>query len=228
MKAIPTERRALILDFDGVIVETEALHFRCWKEAFAELYGLHVDGDHRQIVGLSLDAIYTHWARSTATQSVLTNEAKERLLAYKTSRYFELGATLLEPMDGLVELVTWAQDVGWYVTIASRARRLRLLRTLDMLALRLNFDLIMGTEDLVDAYTDRKLHTLSAAPFGVAASDCVVIEDSASGVRDARACGVGIVIGLTTSLDAAALRTAGAMHVVDTLVAVKAILERSE
>ena len=44
-----TSKHALILDFDGVVVATERLHFECWNAAFDELLGIRIDGDHRRL-----------------------------------------------------------------------------------------------------------------------------------------------------------------------------------
>ncbi len=209
-------RRALILDFDGVIVETEALHFHCWNAAFEERWGVRVAGDHRQLVGLSLAQIYALWCGARAGEPLVLSAADEAaLLARKTELYFERGAETLRPVSGVVDLIRRAHDGGWYVAIASRARRVRLLRTLELLKLPPLFDIILGSEDLVDPRTDRKRHARAAAPFGIAPARCLVIEDSASGVRDARADGIGCVIGLTTSLDRQALLSAGAHAVVE-------------
>ena len=209
-------RRALILDFDGVIVETEALHFECWNAAFHERWGVRVAGDHRQLVGLSLAQIYGLWGKAAAGDPLVLSAADEAaLLARKTELYFERGVETLRPIPGVVDLIQRAHDAGCYVAIASRARRLRLLRTLAMLHLPPLFDIVLGSEDLVDPATDRKRHARAAAPFGIAPQRCLVIEDSASGVRDARADGIGCVVGLTTSLDQQALLSAGAHWVIE-------------
>ncbi|MGK7888739.1 MAG: HAD hydrolase-like protein, partial [Leptolyngbyaceae cyanobacterium] len=106
---------------------------------------------------------------------------------------------------------------GWYVAIASRSRRLRLLKTLELVGIAIPFDVIMGTEDVVNSVSDRKEHHRAAQIFSIEANNCIVIEDSPSGVADALASSIGKVIGLTTSFDRGALLEAGAHYVVDSL-----------
>ncbi|MEM7128137.1 MAG: HAD family phosphatase [Chloroflexota bacterium] len=219
------QRRALILDFDGVIVETEKLHFDCWNAAFVEQFDIQLDGSYRQIVGLSLRDIYGLWCNATdGAPLVLTSSVEQALLDRKTELYYELGDEILEPVPGIIELIQWAHGQGWYVTIASRARRVRLLRTLEMLKMPVYFDLIMGTEDVVDPHTEQKVHTKTLTPFDIQPTHAIVIEDSASGVRNAKACHAGCVIGLTTSLKRDTLLAVGADHVVDLPMEVPKIL----
>ena len=190
-------RQALILDFDGVIVETEKLHFDCWNAAFQERFGIYLPGSFEQIVGLSIQEIYTLWSHASTDGSLhLTAEAEKELLARKTELYYEIGTETLTPIPGIVPVIKWARQHDWYVTIASRARRTRLLRTLDVLKLPVYFDLIMGTEDVVDPISDQKVHIRTVRPFDIHPANSVVIEDSASGVRSAKACATGMVIGL--------------------------------
>jgi sugar-phosphatase len=124
-------------------------------------------------------------------------------------------------MPGSVELMQRAYDSDWYIALASRARRIRLHRTLAVIHFPLQFDAILGTEDIVDPSTDRKNHARAGQLFGIDAAHCVVIEDSLSGIMDACAAGIGRVIGLTSSFDQAALLAAGAHEVVDQLDAVR-------
>src|SRR5689334_17358462 len=74
-------RRMLILDFDGVLVDTEPIHFESWNRAFDELLGFQIDGDYRQLVGLTLDEIYHLWANSPAGKHItIQPEMKTALL----------------------------------------------------------------------------------------------------------------------------------------------------
>lgn len=215
-------KRMLILDFDGVMVDTEPLNFQSWNYAFSELLGIKLDVEASALVGLSLEQIYALWAGTHGL--TLTPELETQLLAKKNERYFSSGAGVLAPMPGCLSLVSAAQDAGWYTAIVSRARRLRVLRTLSMLNIPALFDLVMGSEDAVDSATDCKIHSRAGEVFGIPASDCVVIEDSLSGVRNAYDCDIGMVIGFTSSMDAEALRGAGAHHIVDHLSEAQALL----
>lgn len=211
-------RRALILDFDGVLVDSEPIHQESWRRAFDEVLGIPAGSAPGDEIGLSLEAIFDRWG--AALEVELTDAQKDALLARKTEIFYALGADRLRPMPGSVALVRRAQALGWYVAIVSRARRLRLHGTLGMMQMPALFDLVLGCEDGVDPLTDRKDHARAARFFQIDPAQCVVIEDSASGVADARAAGIGRVIGLTTTLAADALCAAGAHQAVDHLDAV--------
>ena len=208
-------RRVLILDFDGVVVNTEEVHFESWREAFRQLLGVHLPGDYTQVVGLTLDELFDMWR--PAARVPLTSDMQRRLLAAKTDLFFSIGAGRLKPLPGVADLVRGAQQQGWYAAIASRGRRLRLLKTLELAQLPAIFELILCLEDVVDPQSDRKIHSRAAVALNADPAACVVIEDSPSGIADALDSGIGWVIGLTTSFDAGALRAAGAHEAVSRL-----------
>jgi beta-phosphoglucomutase len=205
-------RRCLILDFDGVLVDTEPLHFEAWQRAFEQLMGMRIAGNYHLLVGLSLEQIYQLWSGDSA--HLLTGELRQQLLALKTETFLTLAAEQLEPMAGSIALLRRAQAAGWYTAVVSRSLRMRLHRTLDIIHMPALFDLILGSEDAVDPLTDRKNHARAAHIFNINPLACVVIEDSVSGIKDALASVIGTVIGLTSSLDAETLKQAGAHQVV--------------
>jgi len=162
-------------------------------------------------VGLNQAEIYRLWAGSEANS--LTDDLRQALLALKKQTFLTLAADL-QPIPGSITLLRRAQAYGWYTAIASRALRMRLHRTLDIIQMPALFDVILGNEDVLDRITDRKVHARAAHLFGIDPHDCVVIEDSASGIKDALACGIGRVIGFTSSLNTSTLEQAGAHEVV--------------
>jgi sugar-phosphatase len=208
-------RRVLILDFDGVVVNTEEVHFESWREAFRQQLGVRLPGDYTQVVGLTLDELFEMWRPLAPVP--LTADLRQRLLAAKTDLFFTVGKGRFKPIPGVADLVRDAQRQGWYAAIASRGRRMRLLRTLELARVPAVFELILALEDAVDPTTDRKVHARAAWALGAEPAACVVVEDSLSGIADALDSGIGRVIGLTTSFDAAALRQAGAHEVISRL-----------
>ena len=207
----PNPRRCLIFDFDGVLVDSEPLHFESWQQAFDQLMGIRIEGNHHLLVGLTQEEIYRLWSGSQITS--LTDDLRQALLDLKKQTFLTLAAEL-QPMPGSIDLLRRAQAGGWYTAIASRALRLRLHLTLEITQMPPLFDVILGNEDVVNPITDRKIHARAAQMFGIDPRDCVVIEDSVSGIKDALSCGIGTVIGLTSSLKASALQQAGAHYVV--------------
>lgn len=206
----PSPRRCLIFDFDGVLVDSEPLHFESWQQSFEQLMGIRIAGSHHLLVGLNQEQIYQLWAGERV--SSLTDDLRTALLDLKKQTFLTLAAEL-RPMAGSVDLLRRAQANGWYTAIVSRGLRMRLHRTLDILQMPSLFDIIVGNEDALDE-ADRKVHARAAQAFGIDPRDCVVIEDSVSGIKDALACGIGRVIGLTSSLDTSVLQAAGAHEVV--------------
>lgn len=212
-------RRALILDFDGVLVDSEPLHQESWRLAFEQLLARPITDGPVDEIGHSIDAIFARWSGALGLE--FSAEQREAILARKTAIFYALGADRLRPIPGSIALIRRAQARGWYVAIVSRARRLRLHGTLAIMQMPALFDLVLGSEDGVDPLSDRKDYARAARVFAIDPARCVVVEDSASGVADARAAGIGRVIGLTTTLDAATLCAAGAHQVVDHLDAVE-------
>ncbi len=211
-------RHVLIFDFDGVVVHTEKVHFESWNATFEEEYGVRLEGDYTQVVGLTLDELMQMWTASGALPaSVLQPEVQERLLARKTDHFFEIAETIMEPVAGVADLVHKAQNLGWYAAIASRGHRRRLLKTLEMSQIPAVFELVMTADHIVDPETDRKVHSLAAEALGAYAADCIVIEDSVGGIVDASNSAIGWIIGLTSSVDANELLAAGADETVDSL-----------
>lgn len=215
LSADGARRRVLILDFDGVVVSTEEVHFESWREAYRQLLGVHLPGGYSQVVGLSLDDLFAMWQPLVGT--TVDAEMRQRLLAAKTELFFSIGEGRLKPIPGVAELVRSAQEQGWYAAIASRGRRLRLLKTLELARVPAVFELILALEDAVDPRTDRKVHARAAWALGAEPADCVVIEDSASGILDALNSDIGRVIGLTTTFNDETLRQAGAHEVLHSL-----------
>jgi len=209
-------RRALILDFDGVLVDSEPVNFASWDQAFYQVLGVRLDDPRKWRVGLSLSGIYELWSAQDASDA-----KKMELLALKRKLFFSMGAEGLRPMQGSIDLIRKAQSLGWYVAVASRATRHRVHQTFDLMKMPALFDVVLGGEDCIHPETDRKDHAKAARMLGIDPAVCVVIEDSESGIIDARAAGIGRVIGLTSSLDAELLHAAGAHEVVTSLEAVR-------
>lgn len=194
----------LLFDLDGTIVETDHLHLAAFKSVFTP-YGIEVDWDvyKTRIMGRNNPDIAREFLPGVpADRHAGIMDAKEA--AYRA------GITALEAASGLLDLLDWADAEGIPSAVVTNAPRANADLVLNALQLRHRFRVVVIGPELREAKPHPLPYLTALEALGGDPSLSVGFEDSLSGVRSAAAAGLG-VIGMTTSLDAAALRTAGAV-----------------
>jgi len=174
--------RALLLDMDGTLVNSDAVVERCWHR-WADRHGL--DGDEVMKV--------VHGRQGYASMAVLLpNRPMEQNYADNARMLAEETAD----MDGVVEIPGATQFLASLaglphalVTSADVA-----LSTARMAAAGLELPEIRITAESVGASKpDPEGFLKGAAELGVAPEDCVVFEDSGAGITAGRAAGMRVV-----------------------------------
>ena len=108
--------RALIFDFDGLIVDTESSSLAAVQEAYRR-HGHELPSDQwRQCVGTTVDP-YDHLQRLVGPEVDLTAVRAELEVRHR-AEVAELG-----PRPGVVELVTAAAATGLRLAVASSSSR---------------------------------------------------------------------------------------------------------
>ncbi len=197
--------RAIVFDFDGVIANSEPLHFRAFREVLARR-GVELTEPDYYTRYLGFDdlgafrAIAKDRGRtwSAAELTSLTADKAERMEA------LERGASVLFP--GAADAIRRAASVV-PIAIASGALGAEIRRVLDGANLTHHFKAIVAAEDTAagkpapDPYQRAVALLSESVGDAVLAADCVAIEDSRWGIASARAAGLRAV-GVTTSYDA--------------------------
>lgn len=174
--------RALLLDMDGTLVNSDVVVERCWRR-WADRHGL--DGDEVMKV--------VHGRQGYASMAVLLpNRPMEQNYADNTRMLAEETAD----MDGVVEipgatefLASLAGVPHALVTSADVA-----LSNGRMAAAGLELPDVRVTAESVGASKpDPEGFLKGAAELGVAPEDCIVFEDSGAGIAAGRAAGMRVV-----------------------------------
>ncbi|WP_324789430.1 HAD family hydrolase [Streptomyces sp. H51] len=174
--------RALLLDMDGTLVDSEAVVERCWRR-WAERHGL--DGDEvMQVV---------HGRQGYASMALLLpDRPMERNLADNARMLAEETADLegVVAVPGAAEFLASLRGVPHaLVTSADVA-----LSTARMAAAGLPMPDVRVTAESVGASKpDPEGFLKGAAALGVRPEECVVFEDSAAGIQAGRAAGMRVV-----------------------------------
>ena len=187
--------RAAIFDFDGVIVDSEPLHFRAMREALLsegiritedEYYGLYLAYDDRGALRLALE----HHGRpaEAALLDALVERKQER---------FEMVLRDVVFFPGAVELVrSLASRVP--LAIASGARRAEIEAILSAGGLRDAFSAIVGADDVTRTKPDPEPYLTAMARLapqapGLRPAECLAFEDSVPGILSAKGAGMKVV-----------------------------------
>jgi HAD superfamily hydrolase (TIGR01509 family) len=196
--------QALIFDVDGTLADTETAHLQAFNAAFAEV-GLDWFWDEALYTRLLKVAggkerlrHYWHVADLEEADGMRVNDVIDEVHAIKTRHYAARvrdGGLPLRP--GIARLIAEAQAAALPVAIATTTTPANLDALLDAPfgpAWRHRFAAICdaGTTHVKKPSPDVYLEVLRR--LGLKGSDCLAFEDSANGLRAARAAGVPTVV----------------------------------
>jgi beta-phosphoglucomutase len=187
--------RAAVFDFDGVIVDSEPLHFRALHDALRaegvtitpeEYWGIYLAYHDRAAICHALE----HHREPAPPERVTRVEQR------KIARFAEL-VPEVPVFEGARELVrTLAGELP--LAIASGARHEEIEAILLGLGLRDAFAAIVGVDDVERAkpdplpYLEAARRLATSAP-GLAPAECVALEDSLPGIVSALDAGMRVV-----------------------------------
>lgn len=175
--------KAAIFDMDGLLIDSEPL----WQEAeiagFAEV-GLDLTVDMcRRTMGMRADEMVNYWFRRHPWTGPTEAEVKQAIL----SRLAALIETRAAPMPGVFDTVALLQRAGIPMIIASSSPQSVIDTVIDSFGLRQAIPAGLSAENEPLGKPHPGVFLRAAAQLGVAARDCLVFEDSITGVIAAKA-----------------------------------------
>jgi HAD superfamily hydrolase (TIGR01509 family) len=185
---------ALILDMDGVLADTEPLHVSAWDITLQGIPST-VTGtapsasalrvEREKMTGMSTPEIAAEMVR-VFRLSVTTDE----LLSRKRRIFRTMVNGELAAFPGLhEELARWRESP---LALATSSARFEAELILDHLGLQDFFDPVITCDDVPKAKPAPDCYLLAADRLGIRPGECVVIEDSAHGIRAARDAGMRV------------------------------------
>ena len=188
--------RALIFDFNGIIVDDEPIHFELFKQVLAEegielteadYYARYLGFDDRG----AFTAAYREHGRS------LDEKLLVRLIGRKAIYYQSEIRSKVRIFPGVEKLVTTLVPV-LPLAVASGALRQEIETILSAAGLLKHFAVIISAEDVDHGKPEPEIFLKALARLNaqvedghpIDAPDCLVIEDSKEGIRGARRAGM--------------------------------------
>jgi HAD superfamily hydrolase (TIGR01509 family) len=179
---------AVVFDLDGVILETEELWDQIRESLARERGGRWSERAQADMMGMSS----VEWSRYmhdvvglAEPPEEINREVVRRLLA----RYAEH----LPLIDGAVDAVR-RLAVRWRLGLASSSNREIIDGALEAAGIASLFAATVSSEEVPRGKPAPDVYLEAARRLGVDAATCAAVEDSANGIRSARAAGMRVIV----------------------------------
>lgn len=187
--------KAVIFDMDGVLVDSEPVHFESTVRVM-EQFGLpFTDDDNRRFIG-STDRVMFDVLKSMHS---LANPIEE-LIEMRKAVYLELiqnGALVWR--EGIRELVRELAEGGHSLAVASSGLKRIIEYTLNRGKIRDHFQAVVSADDIPAPKPSPEIYLEAARRIGIDPAYCAAIEDTDVGVRAAKNAGMFVIAFPTTT-----------------------------
>jgi HAD superfamily hydrolase (TIGR01509 family) len=206
---------AVIFDMDGVLVDSEPLHYRVLNQVLLDADGYTLtEAENEEFLGTTTKAMFD----TLIARHALRHSIAEYVQAYE-SALLELLQQPLIPQPGVMAFIEQCAERGLALAVASSSKRSWVTTTLQSLGIAHWFGVVVSGDDVVHGKPDPEIYLLTAARLAIRPERCLAVEDAPNGV--ASACRAGMmVLGVRTS-STAHLRLEGVLRSVDSLEGVR-------
>ena len=191
--------RALVFDFDGLILDTEEPVYRSWLEVY-QAHGEELPFERWvQIVGSTTAGFHPQYHLEERLGRPLPKEVLDRRMGRRTEMILAQAV-----LPGVVQHLDAAREVGLRLGVASSSTREWVAGHLARLGILDSFECVRCRDDVANAKPEPDLYLAVLDCLGVDASEAIAIEDSPNGIAAAKRAGmrcVAIPNSITARLD---------------------------
>lgn len=176
--------KAIIFDMDGVIIDSEPLHFKLESELLEELGGKITQEEHNAFVGTT---DYHMW--NTFKKQFDIKLSVDEIIQIKRKRFND-NIHKIKLIDNFWDFFIKVYNKGYPLALASSNNR----ESINLVVKRFDLDkylkVIMSGEDVKEGKPNPEIFLKTAEKLEVIPSNCIVIEDAANGVLAAKSAGM--------------------------------------
>lgn len=203
---------AVVFDFDGIIVDTEPLHYRAFQRMLEPL-GLGYSWEEyvERYMGFDDRDAFRETFRVAGKE--LPEERLHELIAGKGQAFQDIIVAGVTPYPGVVELVKELSG-RMPVALCSGALASDIAPILAMLGISGCFSIVVTADDVAASKPDPASYRLAVEKLaalrpdcGIVPASCIAIEDTPAGIASAKGAGLKVVA-VTNSYPAEKLTTA--------------------
>jgi len=175
--------RALVFDFDGLIVDTEGPIFESWQRIYRER-GQELPRERwLTIIGTASGPFDPLLDLRQRTGEKLDRQELDNL----EQLYYKEATSMQQLLPGVEKYLADARRLGLKVAIASSSGSTWVLEHLERFGIHDHFDAIVCREDVTRTKPDPELYRMALERLAVSPLETIAFEDSTNGIRAAKA-----------------------------------------
>lgn len=179
-----------IFDMDGLMLDTEKLLVRFWKEAAAE-YGYSMT-DQNVFEIRSLSRKYSvPLLKSIFGEEFPFSEVRNRRIVLMNDYIDKYG---FEVKKGLYELLDYLKVNGYRTAVATATARERAENYLKKIDVYSYFDAVICGDMVTNGKPEPDIYLTASRELGLPSEECAAFEDSPNGIRSAYAAGCKVIM----------------------------------
>lgn len=179
--------KAVIFDMDGVIIDSEPLHYKAYYRMFEEI-GISVSDDlFDSLIGKSTIDL----CRQLKDHFQCAQEAEE-LVSIKRRHYYDIfeNDSTFDLISGVRRLIENYHENGLTLVLGSSGEMPRINRIFERFELNPYFKGKVSGADLESSKPHPEIFLKAAEATGYRLEECVVIEDATNGIEAAKGAGI--------------------------------------
>lgn len=175
-------RKAILFDFDGVVIDSGELHFKAWQ-VFCSIYGKEMTYEEfkKGFGQTNRDILQDILGRDLSEEEIKQfSEEKEEI-------FRSIAKSKIKLIEGVADFIKKMMKHGIATALVSSTPRKNIDFILSEINLEKCFDVIVSAEDVRNGKPDPEGYLKAANLLGIQPANCIVIEDAIAGIQAALA-----------------------------------------
>jgi HAD superfamily hydrolase (TIGR01509 family) len=177
--------KAVIFDMDGVLIDSQPLHFKAERETAAHFGCSITEEELKQYLGWRGEDFWNDLIRKYSLPATL-----EEIREYNRPVIERHLREAAKPDKELQGMLSGLRQNELKLSVASSARKRPIGIILGGLGIEEYFDAVVCGDDVARGKPEPDIFMLAAERMGVGARDCAVVEDAPSGIKAANSAGM--------------------------------------
>jgi HAD superfamily hydrolase (TIGR01509 family) len=177
--------RAVILDLDGLMVDSEPLSYKAWQVLLGEYGYSFMEDQYRHLIGIDGDASVAYLRRTM--ELPLSNQ---EILDRHYQLWIEIMRKEARPMEGLKVLIEDMKSRKLKIGVASNSHTEHVHNTLEIIGLDGDLSCVSTVDMVRQGKPAPDVYLRTAECLGVVPEVCLALEDSPTGLQSAINAGI--------------------------------------